>query len=239
LVVALENEVSNRLSRLLDILEAIGFEDKEEVVIALNYLLYMRRPLLWVDGKTTYNKFTIDRYYDDVLHLTESGYFYLRELTLDLVYVQEAALSVNWDENRIPSSVDYAVASQRFQVLRLFLEELAMQDYKQTKSLIKYLANKGRRYSFKPFLFINRIMASVGRSALNILMSRVDDSGKSQSDSQTKHAILEELKQWQSMITIWLNKEKEITKSSKAKEGMPNRKLEQLREDYQVRLMLK
>lgn len=239
LVVELERDEPNRLSKLLEILKAIGFSDREEVVTALNYLLYLRRPLLWVDGRTKYDGLHLDRHLDDALHLTEAGYRYLRELVVDLVYVQEATLSVKWHAGNIPTEVDYGIAVQRFQVLRCFLEQLAEQDFRQTKLLKTWLGRKGASYSITPMLFVNRMISGLGKSALIILLQRIHEPSRTKLDEQIKHETLEELKNWQSMINVWLEKERQITRSAEAKQGIANKKLEQLSEEYRVNLMLK
>jgi len=238
LVAELEKAPSNRLSKLADMLKAIGYDDKGEIISALNYLLYMRRPLLWVDGKTKYTKDTFERHDDDVLHLTESGYFYLRELMFDLVYVQEAALSVGWPEGKIPRTVDYSLAVERFQVLRRCLEELEEQDYEQSKDFKKnwLKSRRGGGFSIKPILLLNRVMASVGRSALNILLHQINDKAKP-IDDQRKHEMIGELKNWQSTITKWIFEERKITKGASGAEGEASKRLERLAEDYNVMLI--
>jgi hypothetical protein len=233
LIAALPDDETNRTVRnFSEMLKAIGGWPKEDIRIALNYLMHMRKPLLWVDGKTKYDKMTIIRHSDDVLYLTDSGYFYLRVLLLDLVYVQEAALSVEWNAAHIPNTVDYSKIVERFEVLRCFLEELVRQDYNQTNDFIPWVAKNRQRISLKPVLFVNRMIASLGRSVLHILLARINESGKHEADDQMKLEALNELRNWRSMINIWLGTEKELLRA-------PNKKLEQLSKEYRDKVPLR
>lgn len=229
LVAELEDDKPNRtVSRLCDKLSAIGGWNREAVRTSLNYLLNMRRPLLWVDGKSKYDSRQMARNADDVLHLTEAGYFYLREFLFDLVYMQEAALSVKWRAVNIPNKVDYSVTVERFQVLRCFLEALAVLDEQETKNFMAWLEVRGWN-NVKPVFIVNRIIASVGRSALNIFLQRISDPTKHDVDDKMKHDTLEELRYWQSVVNKWLRKERELT-------GTVNNKMWQLSVDYSQRL---
>lgn len=235
LVAEFGDDASNRVSTLVDMLKAIGGWSEEEIIEALNYLLHMKRPLLWVDGKTRYDKEVLARHGDDVMTLTEAGHYYLREMLLDLVYVQEAALSVKWLEGHIPNSVDYARVVERFEVLRCFLTDLAGQDYEQTVKLKEWLADKGKVLSVEPILIINRTMASLGKSALYILLSRINPQN-GEVDAETMLETVGELKNWRSMINIWIGNEREVTRTAANKLGRANKRLEQLSVEYKDKL---
>jgi hypothetical protein len=217
------------LKKLLDMLKVVGNWERDQVIPALNYLLNYKRPLIWVEGRTEYNKLTIVRHLEDVLHPTEAGLFYFRVLMLDLVYVQEASLSVNWQvgaKSHIPRTVDYSRASERFKALRCFLEDLASQDYDETKNFMKWTAS--HESPINPILFINRIINSIGRSALNILLQHIQDSHNDQSRLET----WEELRNWRSTVNIWLMAERDLLRFT-------NRKLQQLSREYRDRVPLK
>lgn len=235
LVAELGDDASNRVSTIAEMLKAIGGWSEDEIMEALNYLLHMRRPLLWVDGKTRYDREVLARHPDDVLSLTEAGDHYLRRVLLDLVYVQEAGLSVKWLKGHIPSSVDYARAVERFALLRYFLNDLAGQDYEETAKLKEWLATKGTTLSIEPILIVNRMMASLGRSALNILLRLMRPKG-GEVDAETVLETVGELKNWRSMINIWIGNEREITRTVTNKLGHANRKLEDLSAEYEEKL---
>jgi hypothetical protein len=227
LVSEFENEKSGRSVRnLLEMLKEIGGWDTDDCCAAFNYLLYLRRPLLWADNKTRYAEIG-KREMEDILHMTEAGRAYLKELPLDLVYIQEAALSVRWKDRHLPISVDYSKAIERFGVLRRFLEVLAKQDYDQTLNLMQWLSKSEFSIPITPILFVNRIIAALGRSVLHILNPR----GGTGELSRLKTDAMEELRAWYSMIEVWLGTEEELL-------GKGHYRLEQLRDEYYEKVQL-
>jgi len=221
LVSEFENEKFGRSVRnLLEMLQEIGGWDTEDCREAFNYLLYLRRPLLWADNKTKYADLG-KREMEDVLHITEAGRAYLNELPLDLVYIQEAALSVRWKDRYLPISVDYSKVIERFGVLRRFLEILAKQDYDQTLNLMHWLSKSEFSIRISPILFVNRIIAALGRSVLHILNPRVGTGEL----SGLKIDAMNELRAWYSIIEVWLGTEEELL-------GKAHYRLEQLRKEY-------
>ena len=219
-----EHDEANRtVQRVSKILAQIGRWSGEEIRMAFNYLLYVRRPLIWVDGKTRYDNLTINRKDQDPLHLTEAGNFYLRHLILDLVYVQEAVLSVQWNRGNIPAAVDYAKYVERFQVLRCLLAELANDDHEETHRLKQWVS--ATNTSITPCLFTNRIIAGVGRSVLKILLPRIGNAR----EYDDEMAVKEELRNWHSMINIGLNHERSLF-------GTAPGNMEQLASEYRDRV---
>lgn len=229
LIAELEHDKANRTIRhLSEVLKALDKWSKEDVRDALNYLLNVKKPLLWVDGKVKYDPKMMINHGDDVVYMTEAAFFYQRVLLLDLVYVQEAALSVKWSASHIPSTVNYADVIERFEVLRCFLDELARQDYNQTIDLLPWLAKNRTRVSITPNLFVNRMIAALGKSVLNILLDRIK-SVKHDVDEQMRLRALDELRDWRSMINIWLGTEKDLL-------GTCSKRLESVSKEYRDRL---
>lgn len=226
LVAEFKNDESSRTVRsLIGILKAIGGWQEDEITESFNYLLFLRRPLIWVDGRTRYEGIA-KKDLRDVLHLTEAGHFYLNKLLLDLTYVQEAALSVRWNNRHIPLSVDYSQVVERFGILRSCLGVLIKKDYDQTNNLMQWLAKDGAGIPIRPILFINRIIAALGKSAINILMPRTQGN----EDGRQLEAI-EELRGWNSMIEIWLGTEQELL-------GKAHHRLELLSREYREKVPL-
>jgi hypothetical protein len=155
---------------------------------------------------------------DDVVYMTEAAFFYQRVLLLDLVYVQEAALSVKWSASHIPNTVNYADIVERFEVLRCFLHELARQDYNQINDFRVWLAKNRTRVLITPNLFVNR---------MNILLDRINKTGNVNEEMRLRY--LEELRDWRSMINIWLETEKDLLETC-------SKRLQSLSKEYGDRM---
>lgn len=213
LVQALADDISKRnVLTLLVMLKHIGNWGGEEVRRALNYLLYMRRPLLWIDGKAEYESVSSMQNSDDVLYLTEAGHYYLKNLCKDLTFVQQASLDVEWPTRWMPKGANYAVAVDRFRLLRGALRELLEQDLTETRRFKKWIRNGRTEFGLPLVLVTNRILASIGRSALRILMA------------STAPQTTDEIIDWLSLINIGLEHERTISSSCKS--------LDKLSRDY-------
>lgn len=213
LITALEGDQSKRnVLTLLIMLRHIGNWRNEEVRRALNYLLNMRRPLLWVDGKVEYDTVTEMQNSDDFLYLTEAGHLYVRNLCRDLVYVQEAAASVEWPSHWMPKNADYSLAAGRFRILRGALRELMEKDLEETKRFKKWVDNGHLQFGVGFLLITNRMLASVGMAALRILKGTVDRILRGSANTE----IIDEIKDWLSLINVGLEHERQISGMYKA-----------------------
>lgn len=216
LVDTLEKEPAKRNVRnILIMLRHIGAWNGEQVRRSINYLLNMRRPLLWVDSKVQYESVKSMQSYDDKLYITEAGHRYLHNLMSDLVYIQETTLCVEWDSDWMPKAINYSSVVDRFRFVRGAIREIMTQDMAQTEEFKKWLANRSN-YSIALRLISNRILASVGVSTLNVLAHLASQPGI--------NGAREELRDWLSMINIGLENERKISGSY--------RKLDQLSQRY-------
>lgn len=222
LIAALENDISRRnVLTFLVLLRQIGNWRADDVRKALNYLLSMRRPLIWVDGKAEYESVASMHDSDDFLHLTEAGYFYLHNLSRDIVFVEEAALDLAWPDRWMPKSADYSVIVDRFRLLHGALRELLEQDLEQTMRFKSWIEKDNVEFSLPLVLITNRIIASIGGATLRILTA--SDNART----------TEELRDWLSLINIGINHEKAVSMSV-------SKRLQQLSREYEnlLRLML-
>lgn len=208
LLTALAGDLSKRnVLTLLIMLKHIGNWRNEEVRKSLNYLLNMRRPLLWVDGKVEYKSVAEMQNSDDFLYLTEAGHLYLRNLSRDLVYVQEAVASIEWPTRWMPSNIDYSVPAGRFRVLRSALRELMEQDLEETRRFKRWVDNGHVRFGAAFQLITNRILASVGMTSMRILRAAVERAPKGNANVE----LLNEIQDWLSLINVGLDHEREIS----------------------------
>lgn len=216
LVFAFKDFPTERKTSNLELfLRTIGGWKPEEVREALNHLLYVKRPLLWVDGKTAYRDVQDMRQCNDVVYLTDAGEAYIRKLIKDLVYVQECLMSVSWADERIPPRVDYSRMTERLTVLRQCIRVLMEDDWKQTRQFRAWLKTNSRFHNISPVMMTGRIAYSVGRAAQGILKT-----GRSQTPAEVSC-----LSGWKSTLIEAYNKEREIL-------GVENTKLMSLIESF-------
>lgn len=220
IVFALKDHPAERTTINLEIfLRAIGEWTSEEVLDGINHLLYVKRPLLWVDGKTEYRDLRHMRECKDIVYMTEAGEAYLRKLVRDLVYVQEALMSISWHDPRVPPRVDYSYSTERLNVLRQCLRTVMEVDWQQCARFKAWLKNSAKSHTVRPELITSRIAYNIGRAVLGILKG-------SRAASAAQYACLSG---WKSTLIEAFNKEQEIL-------GVENVKLQVLWEAFGVEM---
>jgi hypothetical protein len=115
-------------ANLRAILKNVGGWNGRDVRAALNNLMMIRRPLIWIDARS---KLTGDEelHSELVVDLTGAGARYLVRLSTKLEYVQECLMSCDWHEDsELPSFVEYGEMVQRFDVLRRCLAVIVRRD---------------------------------------------------------------------------------------------------------------
>ena len=207
------------LSNLYLILRAMGGWPGTEILYAINYLLRAERPLIWVDAITKYESVENLTRGEDVPYLTEAGKKQLDDVMGDLVYVQEALLSVNWRNSNLPRTVDRESLTNRFRILRGQLKLLMEEDWRETEALVRWTARRDTRMAFRvsPSLLTNRILASVGEATLNVLMA---------TPSRQAVEIKQELQSWFSCMIDGLNKEDYLFKQLNKELDKVSRRIE-------------
>jgi hypothetical protein len=197
IIVALEKEVQPKnLGHVSEIIVNIEPCWKEEAIRkSINYLLSIRRPLIWVDGRSEYRTVE-DLDGDEMLFLTEAGRAYFERGIRDLVYVQESLTSLFWpnEGDYLPQDIEnsYSSALDRFRILRSLLQAVKDHDSQQIIRLDAWIsADKRRFYARGIGSALCLILEGVGRSVLNILRP---------TGGADHHEIREELSGWLSLI---------------------------------------
>jgi hypothetical protein len=126
---------------------------------AINHLLNIKRPLLWVDGKSYYNNPTQMLDCNDRLYLTEAGGHYLSRTSTDLEYFQEASVSIEWKRTaNLPESHNYTSLVERFSLVRLCLKAVMNQDCEETIRFRKWVEDNQDYPEVDMQLFSNRML---------------------------------------------------------------------------------
>ena len=203
LVKALEHSAPQRnILSLLAMLKATGDWDTPDVMKALNYLLNMRRPLIWVDGKSSYGSVAEMQSADDTVYLTEAGFLYLREMIGDLAYLQEALMSLTWeDADDLPRAIDLKRILERFRAIRACLRHIGKTDFGEASRFTAWLQNRKGTLTLEVRLITNIILERVSNAVLNIL---------AQWENEEKYSAEEELRAWLSLIIEGLNSEESL-----------------------------
>jgi hypothetical protein len=143
---------------------------------ALNLLLFNKAPLVWVDGRDRYltAKEAVAAF--DVINLTEAGRRYFEILVRDLMYVQEALMSVSWPPHAVGRFVDYKRASSRFTALRSCLQHIMNVDTEHIGNWSDGQNRRAARMSIDGDLISNRIAYNVGRALLGIIRTSEFDN---------------------------------------------------------------
>lgn len=198
LVYVLSEPIERRARYLLYLLQNVGEYSDEEVCEAINYLLRVRRPLLWVDGKDEYDSYEHLVDSNDVLHLTEAGKRYFRVLSRDLEYCQEAFVALDWPTDgpgeALPISVNYQHLSARFSLLRKCLRVVAWKDVEEI-SLLADRKRNGFEFPYQLDLVSSRMIYGLGMSVYRI--SAVAEHPE----------LVDELLEWSSLVLEACNSE--------------------------------
>jgi hypothetical protein len=185
-----------------------------EVLVALNYLLSLRRGLAWVDGKSTYRSVQQMEENNDVLHITELGEGYLRTLAMELTYVQEALMSARWSKDRaaieapgtsvgsaissLPTEVDFNSRTDRFRALRACLRVMMEVDWEQYRRLAHWILGSGRRGWFQLEMVSNRVLYGLSGAVTRLV--RAGNPGKREDE--------EELTEWKNLLELGIDGER-------------------------------
>ncbi len=207
------------LGNLIALLREIDEWSVSDILYALNYLMNVKRPLVWADGVTAFDIANSKKWLParEILFLSSAGEAYLRTLAMQLVYFQECCLPMDWPEG-VPFSMDMRSIDERMRLVRRCVFEIQRMDSEQVK---RYTARKRRAGEQSlPLAFIsNRILYGLGRAAHAIFAKHRENSGK----------VAEEWQNWYGQIISSIDLERELT-------GQANKRLEDLAETYRVAL---
>lgn len=195
------NEVIT-IKKLIFHLKAINNWSHEEIRVALNYLLQVRKRIIFIDGISLYRDtrelFTS---INDKIYLTSTGKKYFEYLLEDLVYAQEAFIGIEWDSSEIPSQVnfdsDLNAVLDRFSFIRKALREFIDMDEEQTTHYV--LSNVRNDGSLFAELICVKILCNLGRS-VKIILNSYKEPG----------VVEKEILDWDSLISFSISKEKKI-----------------------------
>lgn len=96
----------------------------EEFADALNYILFIRRPLIWSDDKSFYSNDTNFANCINTLQFTELGKGYFEIIHQNVQYLQECLMSLRWHHDYIPQKFDSVKLNDRFSFLRKCIQEI-------------------------------------------------------------------------------------------------------------------
>lgn len=137
---------------LVPMVRTVGRWSEKDVLSAVNYLLFEKRPIIWVDGREKFE--SVDQLLErnEILNLTYSGYLYWTVLVRDLEYLQESVIALDWPERSdlvgdLPTEVDYGSSYSRFRTLLLLLDYIVEVDLLQTRRFVNWKAKAGREFA--------------------------------------------------------------------------------------------
>lgn len=165
---------------------------------ALNYLLDLRRPLIWADGVSSID--VEDELPENlVISVTSAGESYLRELARELVYIQECFTAVKWPEGAVPERVDFKLLSERLRLVRKGLVQLVRMDDAELKALIAAQGSHQLIPGVRLKFFSNRVVHRAAESALRLIESNREAYGGGE--------LFDELLDWQNLLVDGFNRE--------------------------------
>jgi Cdc6-like AAA superfamily ATPase len=174
----------------------------------INYLLNLRRPIIWADGKSFYESPKVFVENDDVLTLTQAGHEYFSVLTTHLVYVQEAMVGIDWTEDEVPTEVNYASFTDRLDILRRFIKLLCERD-KQEISRVRSQFGDTDGVQFLVFeLLSTRILENIGKSVVSIVENQVIEESAFRSDTQSM------MRDWHNLFLLALEDERNLSQKN-------------------------
>lgn len=210
---------ARRISNIIKALTLICGRTESDVITALNYVMYWKRPLIWADSRTEFEvrpKVIRDlRISSDTLNLTVAGLTYFEKLAMSINYVQEATNSLMWSTPLVPAGSSFADINVRFRALRGSLRAVLKAD----KDELVRFNERGQRFDGElpaPALVSSRIVFGVGRSALRIL-----DTERTARGVDTTI----EVKEWLKLLALATYQEKELL-------GEPNQRIDALLATY-------
>lgn len=115
--------------------ESIRYDlSNQEFLDILNHILSVRRPLLWSDDKSYYERNTDLLENVNTLQFTEVGKGYFDIVNHNTQYLQECLMSLRWDHDYVPQQFDSFKLSDRF----AFLRKCILDIFNKEKKYVQY-----------------------------------------------------------------------------------------------------
>ena len=200
---AKEDENRRRVGYIFSILRRVNKWKDQQLLNALNALLLIQRPLLFIEGKSHYETYTEVDQDNHVLYFTEIGYGYFEKMITNFRYCQETFFSVKWREDLVPYVIDNTFF-ERVGTVRKCLRELMRQDLEEINKLKSWYENENICIDTCTKLISNRILYNLAGTAFRMISRRT-----------INHQEKEELREWRSLIAIGLNEETDNFKLGK------------------------
>jgi hypothetical protein len=203
LLKAFQDASSKRtLGNLIAILREVGGWSVRDVLLALNYLMNTKRPLVWADGRTQFG-LALEKKGEipskEILFLSSAGELYLRVLASQLAYFQECVICLEWRSENVPSSFDASNIDSRMSMVRACFVEIQAMDIKQCKRFVQY--KERNAWQLLPLVvFSNRMLYGLATAALRIFRKHHENSG----------LIADEWRSWHDQILQSINTEAEL-----------------------------
>lgn len=178
---------SRSVRNLTAILHASKLWSLEEIRAAYQYLADLDRPLIWIDGRSTFASHQEIRRLNRVVYLTKAGDNYIRFLARNSLYVQEALIAVRWNSDFTVDHFDYGTLEGRFSLLRKCLGVFRDTDVSQTVAFLAIERSSPYSFGLSWILFSNVIIGATAKTLLAISERR---KGRGESYPE------EELKSW-------------------------------------------
>jgi hypothetical protein len=205
-----QSREARRIGTIIRAVSMITRRDERDIVNAMGYLAYWKRPLIWADSRTgfitTPKAMRELKGSTDTLNLTVAGTLYFERLIMSITYFQEATISLSWPEPLVEPGSSYADINTRFRAMREALravQDLDAQEYERY--------SKGRNSVHAdlppPALISNRIIYGVARSAFRIL----------EADRVARRGDANEILEWQNLLLMATNAEHRLMGETNAK----------------------
>lgn len=176
-------------------LKKIGDWDIDRIKLSLEYLMNIHRPLLWVDGKEDIENVNTS----DIVYITQAGSNYFTHLLQELVYIQESLTSICWPDESVPLEYNYTNFEDRINILYKLLNIIMEEDFCECKLFLNTFNDRNNLISREKDVLGNYILNQVGNSIYNIIRNKT-----------ITIPILKQLRDWQSLIIIGINRSKEL-----------------------------
>jgi|GEM_PF-5899715 len=141
-----KKSIQKQIASIFDLFKSFNIWSDEEIENALNFLLYVKRPLIWSDQSNGFANLNELQKSKANLFLTEIGDNYYTKLIYDLSYIQDALFSVKWSGVYVPSYIDIRKDSERFDTILKCLKEMYYNDIENSKLSNEWRELMGDRY---------------------------------------------------------------------------------------------
>jgi hypothetical protein len=163
-IILMVNDINNQkraclLRKLLTDLKDINEEwSYEDIMGVLNYLMKPGKKLIWMDGRHEFKRIDeMEASRITRLNVTEAGKNYIKSLIRNVAYLQASLTEVDWpDGANLPLFCDYSNKRERFDLLRMFIKEIIMEDKKQLVSFMDWLEIKQTNKNEYNLILISR-----------------------------------------------------------------------------------